>query len=210
MQNLSLAIGLIYYSHIDPYLYIKTPFMSLESITHQLSSKGITSTPKIPPVEEWNPDYCGEMDLQIKANGDWFYTGTIFKRANLVRLLASVLKMEGDDYYLVTPVEKIKITVDDAPFVLTEWHWQDESQTTMCVKNNIGDEFILDENHPLSANEAGELYVIVRRNLLAKIHRNVYYQWIDLAKEVTTKNGTRLVFSSAGCEFSLGVIEVAS
>ena len=123
MQNLSLAIGLIYYSHIDPYLYIKTPFMSLESITHQLSSKGITSTPKIPPVEEWNPDYCGEMDLQIKANGDWFYTGTIFKRANLVKLLASVLKMEGDEYYLVTPVEKIKITVDDAPFVLTEWHW---------------------------------------------------------------------------------------
>ena len=180
--------------------------MSLEAITSQLSAKEITSKNKIPPVEDWNPEYCGEMNLQIKTNGDWFYNGTIFKRANLVRLLASVLKMEGDDYYLVTPVEKIKITVDDAPFVLTEWHWQDDSQTNMIVSNNIGDEFILDVQHPLSANDAGELYVIVRRNLMAKVHRNVYYQWIDLAKEVSTKNGTELMFISAGCEFSLGAI----
>jgi len=180
--------------------------MSLEAITSQLSAKDVSSKNKIPPVEDWEPEYCGEMDLQIKSNGDWFYTGTIFKRASLVKLLASVLKMEGEEYYLVTPVEKIKITVDDAPFVLTEWYWQDESHTNMCVKNNVGDEFILDAQHPLSANNAGELYVIVRRNLLAKIHRNVYYQWIDLAKEVPTKNGTELLFISAGCEFSLGTI----
>jgi len=180
--------------------------MSLEAITNQLSSTKSNSKNKIPPVENWNPEYCGEMDLQIKSNGDWFYTGTIFKRANLVKLLASVLKMEGDEYYLVTPVEKIKITVDDAPFVLTEWYWQDESQTIMCAKNNVGDEFVLDAQHPLSANDAGELYVIVRRNLLAKVHRNIYYQWIDLAKEVSTKNGTELIFISAECEFSLGVI----
>jgi len=180
--------------------------MSLEAITSQLSAKDVSSKNKIPPVEDWEPEYCGEMDLQIKSNGDWFYTGTIFKRASLVKLLASVLKMEGEEYYLVTPVEKIKITVDDAPFVLTEWYWQDESHTNMCVKNNVGDEFILDAQHPLSANNAGELYVIVRRNLLAKVHRNVYYQWIDLAKEVPTKNGTELLFISAGCEFSLGTI----
>lgn len=180
--------------------------MSLEAITSQLSAREITSKNKIPPVEDWNPEYCGEMNLQIKANGDWFYNGTIFKRANLVKLLASVLKMEADEYYLVTPIEKIKITVDDAPFVLTEWHWQDDSQTNMVVSNNIGDEFILDAQHPLSVNAAGELYVIVRRNLIAKVHRNVYYQWIDLAKEVPTKNGTELIFISAGCEFSLGVI----
>lgn len=180
--------------------------MSLEAITSQLSAREITSKNKIPPVEDWNPEYCGEMNLQIKANGDWFYNGTIFKRANLVKLLASVLKMEADEYYLVTPIEKIKITVDDAPFVLTEWHWQDDSQTNMVVSNNIGDEFILGAQHPLSVNAAGELYVIVRRNLIAKVHRNVYYQWIDLAKEVPTKNGTELIFISAGCEFSLGVI----
>lgn len=181
--------------------------MSLEAITKQLSSQGITPETKIPPVENWNPDYCGEMDLQIKANGDWFYTGTIFKRASLVKLLASVLKMEGDEYFLVTPVEKIKITVDDAPFVLTEWQWQNSAQTVMSVKDNVGDEFILDASHPISINDTGELYIIVRRNLLAKVHRNVYYQWIELAREVKTSNGTELVFTSADCEFSLGLIE---
>ena len=180
--------------------------MSLEAITNQLSKQDASSQNKIPPVEDWNPEYCGEIDLQIKANGDWFYAGTIFKRANLVKLLASVLKKEADDYFLVTPVEKIKISVEDAPFVLTQWYWQDESQTTMCVKNNVGDEFVLNAEHPLSANKAGELYITVRRNLLAKVHRNVYYQWIDLAKEVQTKKGTELIFKSANCQFSLGIV----
>jgi len=176
--------------------------MSLESITAQIKAHG----EKIPPVELWDPPYCGEMDLQIKANGDWFYAGTIFKRPALVKLLSSVLKKEDDDYFLVTPVEKIKITVEDAPFVLTQWQWQDEKQTTMQVSNNVGDAFTLDDEHPLTVNEMGELYVIVRRNLLAKVHRNVFYQWIDLAKEVETEKGTELVFSSYDCEFSLGVL----
>lgn len=177
--------------------------MSLEKISAQLSMQ----RNKLPPVDEWDPPYCGEMDLQIKANGDWFYAGSIFKRLSLVKLLASVLKKEGDDYFLVTPVEKIKITVVDAPFVLTQWHWQDENKTTMVVSNNVGDEFILDNTHPLTLNELGEIYVIVRRNLLAKVHRNVYYQWIDLAKEINTENGTELIFSSAECNFSLGRID---
>lgn len=176
--------------------------MSLEQITAQIKAQG----DKIPPVEQWNPDYCGEMDLQIKANGDWFYAGTIFKRQSLVKLLSSVLKKEHDDYFLVTPVEKIKITVEDAPFILTQWHWRDESKTSMVVSDNIGNEFVLDEQHPISVNVSGELYVIVRRNLLAKVHRNVYYQWIDLAEEVQTNKGTELIFTSANCEFSLGVI----
>ena len=177
--------------------------MSLEKISAQIKTQGN----KIPPVELWNPDYCGEMDLQIKANGDWFYTGTVFKRASLVKLLASVLKKEADEYFLVTPVEKIKITVEDAPFVLTQWRWQDASQSEMLVSTNLGDEFTLDIEHPMSINNNGELYIIVRRNLLAKVHRNVYYQWIDLAKEIETKKGTELVFTSADCLFSLGVID---
>lgn len=176
--------------------------MSLEKITAQIKAQGN----KIPPVELWDPDYCGEMDLQIKSNGDWYYAGTIFKRATLVKLLASVLKKEADDYFLVTPVEKIKITVEDVPFVLTEWHWQDENNTAMVVSNNIGDTFTLDNQHPITLNDSGELYVTVRRNLLAKVHRNVYYQWIELAKEVNTKKGTELIFTSAHCDFSLGVI----
>lgn len=177
--------------------------MSLETITAQIKAQGDS----IPPVELWDPGYCGEMDLQIKANGDWFYAGSIFKRQTLVKLLSSVLKKEHDNYFLVTPVEKIKITVDDAPFVLTQWRWQDDDKTTMIVSNNVGTEFILDDKHPISLNYSGELYVTVRRNLLAKVHRNIYYQWIDLAKEVSTKKGTELILTSASCDFCLGVID---
>ncbi len=174
--------------------------MSLEKISEQIKKQGS----KLPPVELWNPEYCGEMDLQIKANGDWYYAGTIFKRLSLVKLLSSVLKKEQEEYFLVTPVEKIKITVDDAPFVLTQWHWQDENKTIIIVSNNVGDEFVLDATHPITQNTAGELYVTVRRNLLAKVHRNIYYQWIELAKETATDNGTELILESASCQFSLG------
>ena len=176
--------------------------MSLEQISEQIKAHGN----KIPPVESWDPEYCGEMDIQIRSNGDWYYSGTIFKRPALVKLLSSVLKKEENDYFLVTPVEKIKITVDDAPFVLTQWRWKDEEKISMLVSTNIGDEFILDAQHPIILNASSELYVTVRRNLLAKVHRNVYYQWIDLANEVKTEKGTELMFTSAHCEFSLGVI----
>lgn len=181
--------------------------MSLEKITSQLDITNNGQQKKLPPVELWDPPYCGEMDLQIKANGDWFYNGTIFKRISLVKLLASVLKKEGDNFFLVTPVEKIKISVEDAPFVLTQWHWHQESQESMIVSTNLDDEFVLDDEHPLLVTEQGELYITVRRNLLAKVHRNVYYQWIDLAKEVKTKKGTELILTSASCNFSLGVID---
>ncbi len=176
--------------------------MSLDKISAQIKNHG----DKIPPVELWDPEYCGEIDLQIKANGDWFYAGTIFKRPALVKLLSSVLKKEQEDYYLVTPVEKIKITVEDAPFVLTQWHWQDENKTIMVVSNNVGNEFILNAQHPVTQNDRGELYVNVRRDLLAKVHRNVYYQWVDLAKEVKTSKGTELVFTSDNYNVSLGVL----
>jgi len=178
--------------------------MSLDKISAQLSG----STKSLPPVESWNPPYCGEIDIHIKANGDWFHEGSAFKRLPLVKMFASVLikevNNELDEYFLVTPVEKVKIQVDDAPFVLTQWHWLDEKETVMRVSTNLEDEFILDEEHPLIVNEKGDLYVMVRRNLLAKVHRNVYYQWADIAQDQQTINGTELVFSSAGCQFVLG------
>ncbi|MEW6990563.1 DUF1285 domain-containing protein [Colwelliaceae bacterium 6441] len=186
--------------------------MSLEKLSSQINASSDGKKQTLPPVELWNPPYCGEIDLIIKANGDWFYNGTIFKRQSLVKLLASVLICEkndnqGDEYFLVTPVEKIKITVEDAPFVLTQWHWLDEKKQTMQVATNLGDEFILDAEHGLSIDETGALYVTVRRNLTARVHRNVYYQWVDLASQVKTKQGTELVFLSEGCQFSLGVID---
>ena len=184
--------------------------MTLEKISAQLN-KLTDDKKKLPPVETWNPPYCGEIDLQIKPNGDWFSGGTVFKRLSLVKLFASVLWREvendRDEYFLVTPVEKVKIVVEDAPFVLTQWAWQDENQSIMTVSTNLDDEFVLDENHPLTVKDNGELYILVRRNLFAKIHRNIYYQWADIAKEVVTENGTELMFTSAAQEFSLGTID---
>jgi len=184
--------------------------MSLEKLSSQISESNKEKSKKLPPIESWNPPYCGEIDMQIKRNGDWYFNGTIFKRLSLVKLFASVLLREVDDdlddYYLVTPVEKVKITVEDVPFVITQWDWQAENQKTMMVSTNLGDKFILDNEHPLTITEDGDLYVTVRRNLLAKVHRNVYYQWVDLSKEVKTDNGTELIFISANHPFSLGVL----
>lgn len=178
--------------------------MSLELITSQLKNQG----KGLPPVESWNPPYCGEIDIQIKANGDWFHEGSIFKRLPLVKMFASVLikevNKEVEEYFLVTPVEKVKIQVDDAPFVLTQWRWLDEKETIMQVSTNLADEFVLNDEHPLTVSENGDLYVTVRRNLTAKVHRNVYYQWADMAQEQQTKSGTELVFTSAECQFVLG------
>ena len=193
------------------FTFIQVVAMSLDKISSQLTKHSQTKEKKLPPIESWNPPYCGEIDLQIKSNGDWYYGGTIFKRLSLVKLLASVLlkevTAEDETYFLVTPVEKIKITVDDAPFVLTQWKWFDETKDKMVVSTNLDDEFTLDSDHPLTVTPTGEIYVNVRRNLLAKVHRNVYYQWVDLAKEVKTDKGTELQFISADHVFSLGCIE---
>lgn len=180
--------------------------MSLEKISEQLNTLSNEKISKTPPVELWDPPYCGEIDITIKSNGDWFYNGTIFKRLPLVKLFASVLKKEEDDYFLVTPVEKVKITVEQSPFVLTQWKWQDLQQTIMTVSTNVDDEFILDKHHPLTFDDKGDLVVTVRRNLQAKVHRNVFYQWVEIAKEVETTKGTELMFTSADCNFSLGKI----
>ncbi|GHF88510.1 DUF1285 domain-containing protein [Thalassotalea marina] len=177
--------------------------MSLEKIAEALKA----SQNKIPPVEQWNPDYCGEIDLEIKQDGSWFYNGTIFKRMSLVKLFASVLKRENNDYFLVTPVEKVKIQVEDYPFLITQWQWLDSEQTVMQLTTNLDDKFILDNEHPVTITDDGLLTVIVRRNLMAKVHRNVYYQWIDLAKETMIDGQKALAFTSQNCQINIGFLE---
>ncbi|WDE09620.1 DUF1285 domain-containing protein [Thalassomonas haliotis] len=176
--------------------------MSLEKITSQLNLSG--KEKKLPPVELWDPPYCGEINLRIKKDGSWYHNDTVFKRQNLVKLFASVLKKEGQDYFLVTPVEKIKITVEDVPFILSQWSWRQGEYGEMQVATSLGDEFILGENHPLHISDNGCLYITVRRNLLAKVHRNVFYQWADIAKARQTPQGTELFLPCGGYELVLG------
>ncbi|GAC16262.1 DUF1285 domain-containing protein [Aliiglaciecola lipolytica] len=161
---------------------------------------------KIPPVEKWQPDFCGDIDIQIKHDGSWFYMGTPIGRKPLVKLFASVLRKDEDEYFLVTPVEKVRIQVEDVPFIITQWNKQDELLT---FTTQTDDTFVVSNDNPVEIRQDGSTkamlpYVRVRRNLWARLHQNVYYQLIEIAKEVTTDNQRSLQLKSGTYTFSLG------
>src|SRR5690554_5157122 len=134
------------------------------------------------PTEHWNPPYCGEIPLHIDAEGQWHYQNSPIKRMPLVRLFASVLVHEGSDYFLVTPAEKVKISVEDAPFIIVTWQQlKDVSPSLIQLTTNLDEQFALSQQHPLTIRD-GKLYVDCGRGMAAKVHRNVVYQWADIAK----------------------------
>jgi hypothetical protein len=150
----------------------------------------------LPPVHLWNPPYCGELDIRIAADGTWFYLGTPIGRPALVRLFASVLKREGDRYFLVTPVEKVGIIVEDAPFLAVEMSAAQpapDAQTSemrtgelrplLHFRTNMDEHVTCDAEHPLRFEpqaRGGGLtpYLHVRANLWAKVTRAVYYDLV--------------------------------
>ncbi|MEM6536233.1 MAG: DUF1285 domain-containing protein [Pseudomonadota bacterium] len=139
------------------------------------------------PVDAWDPQFCGTLDLIIKADGTWLYGGTPIGRARLVQLFASVLKREGDDYFLVTPVEKLAIEVEDAPFIATQVDVSDLGVPSQAItfSTNMGDRITADHGHEIvsslrAEDPAGPPYVHVRRGLFAKIARPPYYQLMDI------------------------------
>ncbi|MCI5047421.1 MAG: DUF1285 domain-containing protein [Aquisalinus sp.] len=143
----------------------------------------------LPPVDKWNPDYCGEIDMVIRKDGLWFHEGTPIGRPQLVRLFSTVLKREGDEHFLVTPVEKLKITVEDAPFLAVELSvsHQGTPQQRLHFRTNVGDEVTAGPDNALifrTGDAADELvpYLHVRRGLEAKLSRPVYYQLADLVE----------------------------
>lgn len=151
------------------------------------------------PVHLWNPPYCGEMDMEIRADGTWFHDGTPIGRPNMVRMFANILKFEGGRHYLVTPVEKIGIRVEDAPFIAVDVNFD---QDAIRFTTNIGDEVRLDGDHRLmitggSANPRP--YIDVRGGLLARIDRKSFYR---LAEAATPGPDGRFGVTSAG-EFFL-------
>ncbi|MCL4409483.1 DUF1285 domain-containing protein [Aliidiomarina haloalkalitolerans] len=135
------------------------------------------------PVEKWDPPFCGDIDIRIESDGRWFYMGSPITRQALVKLFATVLKKENDEYFLVTPVEKVRIQVVDLPFVITEWDQVEleGKEPWLRVHTNIGERYVLSAAHPLCVHEKLPA-VEIRDQLLARVHRNVYYQWADLAQ----------------------------
>jgi hypothetical protein len=142
-----------------------------------------------PPVHLWNPPFCGDLDMRIASDGTWFYLKTPIGRPALVKLFASVLKREGDKYFLVTPVEKVGITVDDAPFLAVEMRTEDSpAGRTLHFRTNVDDWVICGPDHALRFEaEAGtgglKPYLHVRRDLWAKVTRALFYDLVELGDE---------------------------
>jgi hypothetical protein len=142
-----------------------------------------------PPVHLWNPPFCGDLDMRIAADGTWFYLKTPIGRHALVKLFASVLKREGDNYYLVTPVEKCGIVVDDAPFLAVELRVdQGERGQVLTFRTNVDDWVTCGPGHALRfepEDGTGGLkpYLHVRRDLWAKVTRALFYDLVELGEE---------------------------
>jgi uncharacterized protein len=143
----------------------------------------------LPPVEQWNPPFCGDIDMWIAADGTWFYQKSPIGRVPLVRLFASILKREDDNYFLVTPVEKVGIVVEDAPFLAVELAVeQGAGGPALCFRTNVDDVVQAGPGHALRFEpEAGtgglKPYLHVRRNLWAKVTRALFYDLVALGEE---------------------------
>ncbi|WP_089277566.1 DUF1285 domain-containing protein [Antarctobacter heliothermus] len=140
----------------------------------------------LPPVHKWNPPFCGDLDMRIARDGTWFYLGTPIGRFGLVRLFSSILRKDGDDYFLVTPVEKVGITVDDAPFVAVDFEAEGTGESQILTfETHVGDFAAAGPDHPIRVErdpETGEPspYVLVRANLEALIDRKSFYRLVEL------------------------------
>ena len=164
----------------------------------------------LPPVHLWNPTHCGDIDIVIRKDGLWFHEGTPIGREALVRLFSTVLRRDPDGFHLVTPVEKMRITVEDAPFIAVR---VDQVGDTLRFLTNVGDEVeagpengIRVEVDPASGQPRP--YLHVRRGLEALIARPVFYELVELAQERQTPAGPQLGVSSQGAWFPVGPVGV--
>ena len=156
----------------------------------------------LPPVEKWNPPFCGDIDLKILRDGRWMYMGTEIKRPAMVRLFSTILRLDSDgEYYLVTPVEKVRIQVEDTPFLIVSMDkLKKENKTSLIFYTSLQDEIILTKKNPISieVNDKNEPspYILVRNNLRGLISRSVYYELIEYAQERTIEDKKFLTIES--------------
>ncbi len=188
----------------------------LDELSRLLITKDGQAPKAQPPLEKWNPPYCGEMDMLIKSNGEWWHEGIRMTRESLVRLFATVLWREEDTYFLKTPVEKIKIRVEDVPLhVIDVEQVTDAGQVYIRCTTKTGDLVIADIDHPIemrsftSAEGETEMrpYILIRRNLQALIHRNAFYHLIGWSELQSTPAGDAMVLTSGDQRFILGLVE---
>jgi hypothetical protein len=147
------------------------------------------SLARLPPVERWTPPFLGDLDMRIARDGTWFYLGSPINRPALVRLFAGILRREGDDHFLVTPVEKYRIRVDDAPFLAVEMRQSEGAAgPALHFRTNVDDLVSAGPDHPIRvATDPGtgepSTYIEVRAGLEALLTRAVFYELAGLAIE---------------------------
>jgi hypothetical protein len=160
----------------------------------------------LPPVHLWNPAHCGDIDIVIRRDGLWFHEGSPIGREPLVRLFSTVLRKDPDGFHLVTPVEKMRITVEDAPFIAVR---VDRVGDALRFLTNVGDEVEAGPENAIRVEaEPGtgepKPYLHVRRGLEALIRRPVFYELVEMAQERATPDGPRLGVESNGVWFPVG------
>ncbi len=166
----------------------------------------------IPPLEKWDPDFCGDIDMRIARDGQWYYEGSPIGREAMVRMFSRVLWKEGDKYFLKTPVEKVGIQVEDAPFqVIQVEHEVGEKGPEMVFTTSTGDRVRADAEHPIRVETDPKTkeprpYLMVRFGMEGRIGRNLFYQLVEFARIKEHKHSTELVVDSAGETFSLGTL----
>jgi uncharacterized protein len=162
----------------------------------------------LPPVERWNPPFCGDIDMEVRADGTWFYMGTPIGRAPLVRLFSTVLRKDEDGKtYLVTPVEKVGIRIVDAPFVAVEMAATEENgEQVLTLRTNVGDLVRVDGEHPLrfeieQMTSGLKPYVLVRGRLEAVFSRSLMYDLVALCEAVEIEGVNWFAVRSCGVVF---------
>lgn len=184
--------------------------MSLEPLLSRIEPDG-----EIPPVDQWNPAHCGNMDLLIRADGSWIHEGAPIERPRLIRLLSRVLRREANgDYCLVTPVEKLRIAVEDRPFLIVDAECieeRDGGEPVWWLSTNTGDRLALGDQHRLSVSESrdGEPVpeVPVRFGLSARFNRNAYYRLVNIAEQREVAGRIELGIRSGGIWHPLGRVD---
>ncbi len=186
------------------------PFNFAQSLMESTDPNAIRLSEKYPPVHLWNPPFCGDIPMRIARDGTWYYQNSPITRHRMVQLFSRILRHEKDGcYYLVTPVEKVRIQVEDAPFVATQVTQQGEGKAQQLIfTTQVGDHIIADQQHPIHVEQKNNQpapYLLVRDKLTALIHRNVYYQLVEWAVP-SPFNDLLLGIWSDGKFFQLGSI----
>ena len=166
---------------------------------------------KLPPVHLWNPDFCGDIDMRIGRDGTWFYMGTPIGRSAMVKLFSTVLRLDDDGkYYLVTPVEKLGIKVDDAPFLAVEMVREGSGAAqVLSFRTQTDDWVVASKTHPIRfsfdpVTSEPSPYIMVRDNLEALINRPLFYDLVALAEHKKIGDKTVLEVTSQGEVFRIG------